>query len=91
MRKFMDNAFKFNSINDLYKRILPSINTKIDDLKREKITDIKADDIWRYCVNKKWKNKTDLRIYEMVDDILNIDILDLKLYLKDNLNRDGLK
>lgn len=76
------NEEKFNSINDLYERILPALNTRVTELKREKIEFISTKDIWNYCVENKWKNKSDLRIFEMVDDILNIDPLKLEIYLR---------
>lgn len=78
----MDRNDKFGSINDLYNRILPSLNTKVTELKREHITDITVKDIWNYCIQYKWINRKDLRIYEMVDDILNLDVLDLRLRFK---------
>lgn len=81
----MDNNEKFNSISDLYKRVLPALNTKVSELKREQITYINSLDIWNYCINNIWNNKNDLRIYEMVNDILNVDILKLEIYLKNNI------
>ena len=39
-------------------------------------------DIWNYCLKNKWQYRNDLRIYELVADILNIDILNLEVYLK---------
>lgn len=62
----------FNSIADVYNRVLPAINTKINELKRLHIN-VRNIDIWDYCVKYIWNNKGDLRMYEMVSDILNID------------------
>ena len=78
----MDDNEKFNSISDLYKRILPALNTRLLELKRENYQYIDVLDIWNYCVENIWKNRTDLRIYELVNDILNVDGLSLKMYLK---------
>ena len=72
---------KITSIEELYKRLLPAINTKLAELKRENITNIQKLDIWNYCVANLWKKKRDLRIYEMVDDILNLDNLKLSLFV----------
>ncbi len=71
---------KFASVDDLYKRVLPALNTKVDELKRERINFISAIDIWNYCASFKWKNKKDLRIYEMVHDIFSIDVLEINQY-----------
>ena len=62
----------FTSIDDLYKRLLPALNTKTDELKRLNIL-IDGNSIWLYCVKNIWNKEKDLRIHEMVSDILNID------------------
>lgn len=76
---------KYNNVNELYVRILPALKTKVAELKREKIYYIKEKDIWNYCVENIWRNKKDLRIYELVDNILNIDAIKLDIYLKKNI------
>ena len=73
---------KFTSLKDLYERILPALETKVAELKRQKINFISCQDIWHYCIDNKWLNKKDLRIYEMVNDILNTDVLNLEIYIK---------
>lgn len=75
-------ADKFTSVNDLYKRILPALNAKVAELKREKINYIASIDIWNYCVEYKWKKRNDLRIYEMVSDIFSVDALDISKYIR---------
>ena len=79
---------KFNSISELYERILPALKTKTEELKREKLNFITPKLIWQYCLINKWSNKKDLRIYEVVDDILNLSPLKLEIYYKKNLNRN---
>lgn len=81
----MDNIEKINTITDLYKRVLPALKTKVSELKRENIPFVKELDIWNYCIKNKWNNKKDLRIYEMVDDILNVDGLNIEIYVRKNL------
>lgn len=77
----MASSEKFDSVEELYKRILPAINTKISELKRKNIF-VNALDIWNYCVDVNWKNKKDLRIYKLVDDILNLNEFELQMYVK---------
>jgi len=81
----MDNNEKFNSIDDLYKRVLPALQARVSELKRENYMYIDVLDIWNYCVENIWKNKTDLRIYELVNDILNVDGIKLEVYIRKNL------
>lgn len=83
----VSNDDKFNSLSDLYKRVLPAIETKISELKREKIEFVDALDIWNYCIENNWKNKSDLRIYEIVDDILNVDGLKVEIYVRKNIGK----
>lgn len=83
----MGDLEKFSGVNELYKRVLPALFTKVSELKREKIHYINTIDIWQYCVENIWKNKKDLRIYELVDDILNVDALKLELYVKKEKNK----
>lgn len=70
---------KFETINDLYKKILPALKTRSEELKRKKVY-ISPIDIWVYCTNNIWKNKKDLRMHELVSDILYVDEVKLKKY-----------
>lgn len=79
------NNEKFSSINDLYRRILPALEAKVSELKRENIRFVTSKDIWNYCIETKWKNKSDLRIYEIVSDILNTDGIKLESYVRQNI------
>ena len=78
----MADEFKFQSITDLYNHLLPAIKTKLDDLKKIKILDVSESDIWEYCLKNIWSHKTDLNIYEIVNDILFLDVIKLNNYLK---------
>ena len=79
------NNESFYNMNDLYKRLLPALNTKKSELDRIHFN-VNSLDIWDYCVCNLWRNKKDLRIYKMVSDILNVDELKLKIFID---NRNG--
>lgn len=90
----MDSEFK--SIFELYERLKPALLAKEAELKRNNINYIKIEDIWNYLRISKWKRANNLLLYQMVDDILNIDNILLDNYVKDNvkltrvqLNLDG--
>ncbi len=72
------NIEKFDSISDLYNKVLPALKTKKSEFKREKLNYDEID-IWNYCVKYKWANKSDLRMYEVIDDILNVSFEDFKI------------
>ena len=86
----MDN-FKFKSLEELYRKLLPAINTKVAELKRNNINTVKEIDIWNYLKNNYWKNKASLTLGEMVDDILSLPDSEIINYsVKKGLNNNEL-
>ena len=85
----MNSNYKFNTLEELYRKLLPALNTKVGDLKRDNIVNITAEDIWKYLKNTYWCNRSDLTLGDMVNDILttpNIDILNYKTSNKNDNN-----
>lgn len=78
----------FASTKELYERVRPALNTKTEELKRNGITYITPEDIWNYLKNNIWNHSHDLRLYRMVDNILNADNLLIDDYVKSKM---GLK
>lgn len=90
---------EFNDIRELYERLEPALITKVAELNRNGINYIKKEDVWNYLKDSKWRNANNLLLYQMVDDILNIDNMLLDNYVKDkvkltrvtpNLDSEGL-
>lgn len=75
----MDLEFKTSL--DLYKRLVPALTCKENELKKYKIDYIKKEDIWNYLINNKWDNKN-LSLDKMVDDILNTDNDEIDRFVK---------
>ncbi len=65
---------KFDNISILRKKLSPVLRTKVEELKKNKIYHISEQEIWNYLVATKWKNKKELYLSEMVDDILKLEI-----------------
>ena len=80
-------AIKFNSIDELYTRLKPAFTLKINELKSRNIQFITDKDMWIYLSKNKWSNTTDLELYDMVNDILNIDENDLISFVNNNLKK----
>ncbi|MBQ3021326.1 MAG: hypothetical protein IJD92_03785 [Bacilli bacterium] len=80
------NDIKFNSLNELYTRLLPALNTKVNELKLNGISYIKVDDIWDYLRMHKWNKSSNLTLSECVDDILNTSDLEYKKYMKNKMS-----
>ena len=82
---------EFNNIKELYERLLPALNTKVIELKRNDLDYIKKEDIWNYLKDKKWSKANNLLLYEMVDDILNLDNFEIDEYVKEGIRRKVIK
>lgn len=65
---------KFDNIHQLRKKLSPVLRTKVNELKEKEIFNIREQEIWNYLVATKWKNKQELYLSEMVDDILKLEI-----------------
>ncbi|RHW38658.1 hypothetical protein D1B33_07220 [Lysinibacillus yapensis] len=58
----------------LYKQALPVLESKLDEINYYNYEGIVLEDIWNFCVQKKWrkKNVEDLHLYEIVETIFSI-------------------
>ena len=52
---------------------------------------IKKDDIWNYLKITKWSKANNLLLYQMVDDILNLDNIEIDDYVKGELRKKVIK
>lgn len=75
----------FNSVEELYQRLLPALKSKSKELKRIGLGFIKENDIWNYLKNNIWCKKDNLTLDEMVNDILMSSNQSLEDYLKNKL------
>lgn len=73
---------KFQSAEELYQRVLPALHSKVDEFVRNGINFITEDDIWFFLVDK-WKKSIGLTLFDVVDDILKLDVN----FLLDNYNQ----
>ena len=81
----MENI-KFNSLQELYERLIPALETKVNELKKNGIKYISVSDIWEYLKINKWSKSANLTLSECVDDILNTSDIEYKKYLKTKLS-----
>lgn len=82
------DEFKFRTLEELYRRLLPAFNTKVADLKRQKIYNVSEIDIWNYLKTYYWRNKKDLTLGEMVNDILSTPSDDLITFVMHNKKKE---
>ena len=75
----------FTSLNDLYKRLTPALNSKEMEFKNMGFDHLTKKEIWKYLSSCKWNKTKDLNLYQMVDDILNIDYIALDKFIKNEI------
>ena len=78
---------EFNNFKELYDRLRPALNSKVNELKRFDIDYIKADDIWNYLRDTKWKISKNLLLCDMVSDILSLDNMVIENYVKEEIKK----
>ena len=74
--------FGFSSEKELYDRLKPALRTKENEFRRNDITYVHMEDIWNYLKISRWSKCRDLLLYQMVDDILNIELYKVDDYVK---------
>ncbi len=77
--------YEFSSKEELYKRLIPALRSKKEELDREGYTYILEVDIWNYLIQEKWTRSHNLMLCDMVDDILKTDNQLIDTYLKKKL------
>lgn len=82
---------EFNSEKELYDRLKPALTTKVNELRRNNLDYIKKEDIWNFLKIKKWSKSNDLQLYQMVDDIINVDNILLDNYVKDEIKKKKIE
>lgn len=77
---------KFNSITELYRRVLPALRSKKKELTINKLPFITEKDIWDYLRDYKWNKETNLTLFDIVNDILTVKESDLVEYMNSKYN-----
>ena len=82
---------EFSDVKELYERLTPALNAKISELKRYDLDYIKKEDIWNYLKENKWVKAKDLLLYQMVDDIMNLENYEIDNYVKKQIRSKVIK
>lgn len=80
--------YEFSSLKELYKRVIPALHAREEELRRLGYSKVKGSDIWNYLIEAKWKYGKDLMLSDIVSDIMNIDELELDSYLKTKIDNE---
>lgn len=76
---------KFNSVTELYKRVLPALRSKKKELIINKLGFITEKDIWDFLRENKWSKEANLTLFDIVNDILTVEESSLVQYMKAKL------
>lgn len=80
---------EFTSLEELYKRVEPALNSKVRELKKFGYS-ISKEDLWKCFVYNKWKYGNGLMLSDIVDDILNTSIDCIELYHRKFINNEEI-
>lgn len=83
----MDSKLEFRTKEELYKRVLPALYSKIKEVRKLGFKFITEKDIWNYLVENEWKNRVNLELYDLINDILYVDNYRLNDYVNQKLER----
>lgn len=79
----------FNNLKELKQRITPAINTKIKELRKNNYLITTHEDIWEYLKQKKWIKSTNLTLYDIINDILNLNNETIEEYAIKRSEKNG--
>ena len=81
-----DNMYEYKNQEELYQGLIPALNVKMKNFKRNKITNITKEEIWNYLKETKWKNSIDLTLADMVQDIIHVTKEEILIFKNKNNN-----
>ena len=70
---------EFKSLLELKERVTPALYTKLKELKSQNYNFVTIDDIWEFLI-KDWKKGKNLTLYDIINDILNLNNEDIEEY-----------
>ena len=71
---------EFKNLLELKNRIEPAIKSKAKEFNK-----IKEEEIWNY-LKSKWKNGTNLTLYDLINDIMNLKEFEIEEYKRSDNN-----
>ncbi len=68
----------------LYNKVLPVLQSKLDEITYYQYDGITIEEIWNFCLRKKWRKKRveELRLFEIVETIYSIKPSEIVSYFQ---------
>ena len=68
---------KSHAYNLFYNNVKPAIISKLEEFRLLGYHEVSESGLWEFLTSKKWKKvKEDIRLYEIIDDILSVKVSD---------------
>ncbi|MFP7297506.1 post-transcriptional regulator [Neobacillus niacini] len=68
---------KIHAYNHFRSQVEPALISKLEEFRLLGYKEVSEGELWDYLTRKKWKRvKEEIRIYEIIDDILSVKISD---------------
>ena len=83
----MDDSIVFKTKEELYNRVLPALYSKLKEIKRLGFKYVTEKDIWNYLVENEWMRRSNLELFDLINDILYIDNYKLNDYVVAKMNK----
>ena len=77
---------EFSSKEELFRRVKPALNIKVDELHRFGYTYINQIDVWNYLIENVWCKSFDLMLSDIVNDILHTEAIKIDTYMKEKFS-----
>lgn len=82
------DEFSFASKEELYNRIKPALRAKTAELHRLGYSYIQEVDIWNYLSRCKWLTARNLKLSDIVNDVLHVENEQIDIFLKGEIAKD---
>lgn len=68
----------------IFQKVLPVLENKLAEFNYLQYDGISTEDIWDYCIQKKWKKKSvdQMHLYEIVQTIFSLKVSDVMNYFQ---------
>jgi hypothetical protein len=68
---------KSHAYNHFYSTVKPALISKLEEFRLLGYHDVSESGLWDFLTRKKWKKvKEEIRLYEIIDDILSVKVSD---------------
>ncbi len=82
------DEFSFGSKEELYNHIKPALSAKTAELHRLGYTYVQEVDIWNYLSRFKWITARNLKLSDIVNDVLHVENDQIDIFLKGEIAKE---